>query len=34
MVAIFLTFAIGFCLIVIPIGLLTTWASEKWAVAR
>ncbi|HAY87549.1 MAG TPA: ABC transporter permease, partial [Micrococcus luteus] len=28
MVAIFLTFAIGFCLIVIPIGLLTTWASE------
>ena len=34
MVAIFLTFAIGFCLIVIPIGLLTTWASEKWAVGR
>ncbi|WP_206452150.1 amino acid ABC transporter permease [Micrococcus sp. KRD012] len=34
MVAIFLTFAIGFCLIVIPIGLLTTWASKKWAVAR
>ena len=34
MVAIFLTFAIGFCLIVIPLGLLTTWASEKWAVAR
>ena len=34
MVAIFLTFSIGFCLIVIPIGLLTTWASEKWAVAR
>ncbi|WP_439248152.1 amino acid ABC transporter permease [Micrococcus luteus] len=34
MVAIFLTFAIGFCLIVIPIGLLTTWASEKWAVAQ
>ena len=34
MVAIFLTFAIGFCLIIIPIGLLTTWASEKWAVAR
>ena len=34
MVAIFLTFAIGFCLIVIPIGLLTRWASEKWAVAR
>ena len=34
MVAIFLTFAIGFCLIVIPIGLLTTWASERWAVAR
>jgi len=34
MVAIFLTFAIGFCLIVIPIGLLTTWASDKWAVSR
>ena len=34
MVAIFMTFAVGFCLIVIPIGLLTTWASEKWAVAR
>ncbi|MDO5634304.1 MAG: ABC transporter permease subunit [Micrococcus sp.] len=34
MVAIFLTFAIGFCLIVIPIGLFTTWASEKWAVSR
>ncbi|MEX3565973.1 amino acid ABC transporter permease [Micrococcus endophyticus] len=34
MVAIFLTFAIGFCLIVIPIGLLTTWASDKWGVAR
>ena len=34
MVAIFLTFAIGFCLIVIPIGLLTTWASDRLAVAR
>lgn len=34
MVAIFLTIAIGFCLIVIPIGLLTTWASDKWAVSR
>ena len=34
MVAIFVTFAFGCCLIVIPIGLLTTWASEKWAVAR
>ena len=34
MVAVFLTFAIGFCLIVIPIGLLTTWASERWAVSR
>ena len=34
MISIFMTIAIGFCLIVIPIGLLTTWASEKYAVAR
>lgn len=34
MVYIFLTIAIGFCLIVIPIGLLTTWLSNKLAVAR
>ncbi|MFW0769907.1 amino acid ABC transporter permease [Arthrobacter koreensis] len=34
MTQIFLTFAMGFVLIVIPIGLLTTWASKKLAVAR
>ncbi len=34
MISIFMTIAIGFCLIVIPIGLITTWASEKYAVAR
>lgn len=34
MTQIFLTFAIGFVVIVIPIGLLTTWASKKLAVAR
>ncbi|CEA08759.1 putative glutamine ABC transporter permease protein GlnM [Arthrobacter saudimassiliensis] len=34
MTQIFLTFAIGFVIIVIPIGLLTTWASKKLAVAR
>lgn len=34
MTQIFLTFALGFVLIVIPIGLLTTWASKKLAVAR
>lgn len=34
MTQIFLTFAIGFVLIVIPIGLLTTWASKKLAVSR
>ena len=33
-IPIFLTFAIGFVIIVIPIGLLTTWASRKLAVAR
>ncbi|NJC23024.1 glutamate transport system permease protein [Arthrobacter pigmenti] len=31
---IFFTFAIGFVILVIPIGLLTTWASKKLAVAR
>lgn len=34
MVFIFLTIALGFCVIVIPIGLLTTWLSNKLAVAR
>lgn len=34
MIYIFLTIAAGFCLIVIPIGLLTTWLSNKLAVAR
>jgi glutamate transport system permease protein len=34
MIYIFLTIAIGFCVIVIPIGLLTTWLSNKLAVAR
>lgn len=34
MIYIFLTIAVGFCLIVIPIGLLTTWLSNKLAVAR
>jgi len=34
MTQIFMTFALGFVLIVIPIGLLTTWASKKLAVAR
>ena len=33
-IPIFLTFAIGFVIIVIPVGLLTTWASKKLAVAR
>lgn len=33
-IPIFLTFAIGFVIIVIPVGLLTTWASRKLAVAR
>lgn len=32
--AIFLLFAIGFSIIVLPMGMLTTWASEKWKVAR
>jgi glutamate transport system permease protein len=34
MVTIFLTIAIGFCIIVIPMGILTTWLSDKLAVAR
>lgn len=34
MVYIFLTIAIGFCMIVIPMGILTTWLSDKLAVAR
>jgi len=33
-IPIFLTFAVGFVIIVIPVGLLTTWASKKLAVAR
>lgn len=32
--AIFFTFAMGFVIIVIPMGLITTWASRKWAVRR
>ncbi|MFD1211286.1 amino acid ABC transporter permease [Arthrobacter sp. GCM10027362] len=31
---IFLIFAMGFVIIVIPVGLLTTWLSKKLAVAR
>jgi glutamate transport system permease protein len=31
---IFLTFAIGYVVIVIPVGLLFTWASKKWVVKR
>lgn len=34
MTYIFLTIAIGFCLLVIPMGFLTTWLSDKLAVAR
>ncbi|MDO5617185.1 amino acid ABC transporter permease [Kocuria sp.] len=33
-IAIFLTVAVGFVLIVVPVGLLTTWASRKFAVVR
>jgi glutamate transport system permease protein len=33
-VAIFLVVALGFVLIVVPVGLLTTWASRKLAVKR
>jgi glutamate transport system permease protein len=32
--AIFLIFALGYVIIVIPVGLLTTWLSKKLAVAR
>jgi glutamate transport system permease protein len=31
---IFLTFAIGYVVIVIPVGLVFTWASKKWVVKR
>ncbi|MET4058485.1 glutamate transport system permease protein [Arthrobacter sp. UYP6] len=34
MTQIFLVFALGFVVLVIPIGLLTTWASKKLAVSR
>jgi len=34
MITIFLIIALGFSLIVIPVGLLTTWLSEKLAVTR
>ncbi len=34
MIYIFLPIAIGFCLLVIPMGILTTWLSDKLAVAR
>lgn len=33
-IPIFLTFAAGFVIIVIPVGLLTTWLSKKLAVSR
>lgn len=33
-IPIFLTFAVGFVIIVIPVGLLTTWLSKKLAVSR
>nr|WP_167739380.1 amino acid ABC transporter permease [Kocuria sp. JC486] len=33
-IAVFLTVAVGFVLIVVPVGLLTTWASRKFAVVR
>lgn len=32
--AIFMTFAVGFVILVIPVGLLTTWLSRKLAVTR
>ena len=32
--AIFIMFAIGFVIIVVPIGALTTWSSRKLAVKR
>lgn len=34
MIYIFLTIAIGFCILVIPMGIVTTWLSAKLAVAR
>jgi glutamate transport system permease protein len=34
MIAIFLVVAIGFVILVVPVGLLTTWASRKLAVKR
>lgn len=34
MIAIFLVVALGFVLIVVPVGLLTTWASKRLAVKR
>ncbi|APX32627.1 ABC transporter permease [Brachybacterium sp. P6-10-X1] len=34
MIYIFLTIAIGFCILVIPMGIVTTWLSDKLAVAR
>ena len=34
MVAIFLLFAIGYVILVIPIGLTTTWLSTRLAVKR
>ena len=33
-IAVFLVVAIGFVILVVPIGLLTTWASKKLAVKR
>lgn len=33
-IAVFLVFALGFVVIVVPMGLVTTWASRKWAVQR
>ena len=32
--AIFMIFAMGFVIIVVPIGVLTTWSSRKLAVKR
>lgn len=34
MIFIFLIVALGFCVIVIPVGMLTTWLSDRLAVAR
>lgn len=34
MIYIFLLIALGFVAIVLPMGMLTTWASRKWKVAR